>query len=35
MVADVEGSEVTFDEELVASKGVSRLEALKRELESL
>jgi len=35
MVADVEGSEVTFDENLIASKGISRLEALKRELETL
>lgn len=35
MVADVEGSEVRFDENLIASKGISRLEALKRELESL
>jgi len=35
MVAHIEGSEVRFDEELIASKGISRLEALKRELESL
>ena len=35
IVRNVEGSEVTFDEEAVASKGISRLEALIRELEPL
>ena len=34
MVADIEGSEVRFDEERVPSKGMSRLEALLRELKS-
>jgi len=35
MVAQVQGCEVTFNEELLESKGMSRVEALKRELESL
>jgi len=35
MVAEIRGSEVTFNETIIAGKGISRVEALKRELESL
>jgi len=35
IVAHVQGSEVTFNEDLVVNKGMSRVEALKRELQFL